>query len=189
MKKCVFACLAALACVVVACQKDDPEEEIVDPTNKEQQMVKAEMTWRLDSVLVINNYKTAAETSYVVYPGSPEFPGWSYTFYPCTYKFPADLSFVNGFSGEPFQLAQEYAQDFCKYICTSGGNIVAAGYLCYYREFFTFNGFQNNGGMQFMLREASTNWDAEVWTCAYNPIEEYDGTVTERNVEFYSRVK
>lgn len=37
--------------------------------------------------------------------------------------------------------------------------------------------------------EASTNWDTEVWTCAYNPIEEDDGTVTERNVEYYSRVK
>ena len=152
-------------------------------------MVTEEMTWQLDSIMVITNYQTAKEESYIVYPGE-ELPRWSYTFYPCKWTFPEDLYFVNAYTEERVYLSREFAQEFCKYICKSDGEIVSAGYLCYYRDFFTFNGLQSNGMMQFMIREAETDWrTTEVWTCTYNPTETDDGIVLERNIEFYSRVK
>ena len=186
MKKTIYLLLAVLGCAMVAC--DPPSDQDFEPTAKEQAMVKAEMTWQLDSILVITNYQTAKEESCIVYPGE-ELPRWSYTFYPCTWTFPDDLYFVNAYTEEKVFLAREFAQEFCKYICKSGGEIVGAGYLCYYRDFFTFNGLQSNGMMQFMIREASTDWNSDVWTCTYNPTEGDDGTVYERNIEFYSRVK
>ena len=186
MKKTIYLLLAVLGCAMVAC--DPPSDQDFEPTAKEQAMVKAEMTWQLDSILVITNYQTAKEESYVVYPGG-ELPRWSYTFYPCTWGFPEDLYFVNAYTEEKVFLAREFAQEFCKYVCKSDGEIVGAGYLCYYRDFFTFNGLQSNGMMQFMIREASVDWNSDVWTCTYNPTEGDDGTVYERNIEYYSRVK
>ena len=187
MKKLFCLCLAVLGCMLVAC--DPPSDQDFEPTAKEQAMVTEEMTWQLDSIMVITNYQTAKEESYIVYPGE-ELPRWSFTFYPCTWGFPEDLYFVNAYTEERVYLSREFAQEFCKYVCKSGGEIVGAGYLCYYRDYFTFNGLQSNGMMQFMIREAETDWrTTEVWTCTYNPTEGDDGTVYERNIEFYSRVR
>ena len=189
MKKTIYLLLAVLGCFMVSCDPpQDPEEEDA-PTAREQAMVTEEMTWQLDSILVIKNYQTAREESYIVYPGE-EYPSWSYTFYPCTWTFPEDLYFVNAYTEERVYLSREFAQAFCKYICKSDGEIVSAGYLCYYRDFFTFRGLQSNGMMQFMIREAETDWrTTEVWTCTFNPTETDEGVVLERNIEFYSRVK
>ena len=189
MKKTIYLLLAVLGCFMVSCDPpQDPEEEDA-PTAREQAMVTEEMTWQLDSILVIKNYQTAREESYIVYPGE-EYPSWSYTFYPCTWTFPEDMYFVNAYTEERVFLSREFAQAFCKYICKSDGEIVSAGYLCYYRDFFTFNGLQSNGMIQFMIREAETDWrTTEVWTCTFNPTETDEGVVLERNIEFYSRVK
>ena len=189
MKKTIYLLLAVLGCFMVSCDPhQDPEEEDA-PTAREQAMVTEEMTWQLDSILVIKNYQTAREESYIVYPGE-EYPSWSYTFYPCTWTFPENLYFVNAYTEERVFLSREFAQAFCKYICKSDGEIVSAGYLCYYRDFFTFRGLQSNGMIQFMIREAETDWrTTEVWTCTFTPIETDEGIVLERNIEFYSRVK
>ncbi|MBO4611005.1 MAG: hypothetical protein J5668_02745, partial [Bacteroidales bacterium] len=105
MKKLSIFCLAVLGCMLVAC--DPPSDQDFEPTAEEQAMVKAEMTWQLDSILVITNYQTAKEDSYVVYPGG-ELPSWSYTFYPCTWGFPEDLYFVNAYTEEKVFLSREF---------------------------------------------------------------------------------
>jgi len=51
------------------------------------------------------------------------------------------------------------------------------------------SGMQQGGWVDFLLREASTDWNTDVWTCAYNAEADEDGTVLERNVEYYSPVK
>ena len=175
--------LAAFAAVLVSCNPVDPEDE---PTEKEKQMVPAEMTWELDSVLVIYDYHTSEESSEMLYP-SDGIDIWSYTFYPYTYHFPKDLCFTNEMTGESIYLAQEYKQDFCKYICTYQGGIISAGYLCYYRDLFTFNGVQEGGWVEFMIRETDTNWEVPVWTCSFNVVEDDSGYVHERHTEYYSR--
>jgi hypothetical protein len=70
-----------------------------------------------------------------------------------------------------------------------GGDIISAGYLCYYKDFFTFSGMQQGGWIEMMLREADTKWDSDVWTCSFDAEVELDGTVVERNIEYYSRVR
>lgn len=182
MKK-ILLLLAALACLLVSCEPFNDDDE---PTAAEKKMIPSEMTWRLDSVLVIYNYNTPAETSEMLYP-SDGLDVWSYTFYPCTYQFPKDLCFEGEMSGETIWMSKSYNKDFCKYICTYEGTIISAGYLRYYRDFFTFDGIKDGGWVDFMLREADTNWNVKVWTLSYNAEEELDGTVLERDIEYYSR--
>jgi len=182
MKK-TFALLAVLALFAFACNPVDPEDE---PTEKEKQMVRAEMTWQLDSMLVIYNYQSSTESREMLH--ADELDVWSYTFYPCTYRFPKDLCFINEMTGETFYFAKEYNKDFCKYICTYKGTVISAGYLRYYNNLFTMDGLRTGCWAEFMIREADTNWNTEVWTSTYNAVEDYDsGKVQERHVEYYSR--
>ena len=165
---------------------EEPEEQ--GPTQKEKDMIPSEMIWQLDSVLVIYNPGTPIETQRMLYAGQDTYQ-WTYNFYPCTYKFPDDIVFYSEFDGEPYQMSKEYTEDYCKYVTTMGGEIISAGYLCYYRDVFTFSGMQQGGWVEFMLREADTKWDSDVWTCAFDAEVELDGTVVERNIEYYSRVR
>ena len=185
MKK--IAILLTLAAVLLtACNQLLPEEE---PTEQEQQMVPEEMTWKLDSVLVINNYRMINESRQMLHP-EDGIDIWSYTLYPCTFSFPEDLYFTSEYSGEKIYLQKEFNKSYCKFTCTYENSIVSGGYLCYYKDYFTFSGVSSAGWMVFMIREADTNWDADVWTCAYNAEEDYDtGAVIERRIEYYSRVR
>ena len=98
-----------------------------------------------------------------------------------------DLCFTSEMTGESIYPAKEYKQDFCKYICTYKGTVISAGYLCYYRDLFTFNGVQEGGWVEFMIRETDTNWEVPVWTCSFNVVEDDSGYVHERHTEYYSR--
>lgn len=185
MKKSLLL-ITSIALLFASCDPALPEEE---PTEAEKQMVTTEMTWQLDSVLVVRNYLQVGESKKMLHP-EDGIDIWSYTMYPCSYSFPEDLYFINEYSGEVISLYKEFNKGYCKYICTYNNNVISGGYLCYYRNFFTFSGVGRGGWVEFMLREASTNWDTEVWTCTYNSEEDYNtGEVIERRVEFYSRTK
>ena len=158
------------------------------PTETEKQMVPTEMTWKIDSMLVVRDIHSPTQTSEMLYP-SEGLIEWSYTFYPCTYQFPKDLCFTNEMSGETTYMYKEYNKNYCKYICTYQNEVISAGYLCYYNSYFTFNGLQQGGWVEFMMREANTQWDVPVWTVAYDASVSPDGFVLERCYEFYSRVK
>ena len=186
-----FSILVAFACLFAACSKNDdpvPEPEQDGPTVKEKNMVQTEMTWQLDSILVIYNPGTPIETYRMLYAGQDTYQ-WSYTFYPCTYKFPEDLVFYSEWDDEPYKISEQYAEDYGKYTCSVGGEIISAGYLCYYNDFFTLSGVGADGMVEFMMREADTKWDSDVWTCSYDSEADYDGTVLERTIEYYSRVR
>ena len=184
--------MAVCVCFLASCTMDNydnPVEPVPDgPTAKEKAMVPAMMRWQLDSVLVINNPGTLIETYQMLYAGQDTYQ-WTYTFYPCTYQFPDDLVFYSEYDGEAYQMSKEYTEDYCKYVTTLGGEVISAGYLCYYNDFFTFSGQKQGGWIEMMLREADTKWDSDVWTCAFDAEVELDGTVIERNIEYYSRVR
>lgn len=187
-----FSILAVFACLFAACQNYDnpiePDPEPEGPTMKEKNMVKEQMTWRLDSVLVIYNYQQPNETRQMLYAGI-DTEQWSYTFYPCDYQFPDNLVFNDDLEpGSTFKLSERFSEEYCKYLCTYYGQPVSAGYLTYYEDSFTLYGLQQGGWVQFMIREADTNWDTEVWTVAFNANVDFDGTVLERNIEYYSRI-
>ena len=196
MKTIKYLSIAVFMCLVAACTNgitdnpvvipEEPEEQ--GPTQKEKDMVQTEMIWQLDSVLVIYNPGTPIETYRMLIAGQDTYQ-WTYNFYPCDYKFPDDIVFYSEYDGEACQMSKEYTQDYCKYVTTLGGDIISAGYLCYYRDFFTFSGIQQGGWVEFMLREADTKWDSDVWTCSFDAEVELDGTVVERNIEYYSRVR
>ena len=65
-----YSILAVVACMFAACGTNDlpvySEPEPEGPTQKEKNMVMDEMTWRLDSVLVIKNYQQPDETRYML---------------------------------------------------------------------------------------------------------------------------
>ena len=195
MKKIEMMLMAAIVAFgMTACtndNSDNPAEPLQEsgPTAKEKAMVTEPMIWMLDSILVIYNYQTPIETYKMLY-AEEDFDGWSYRLYPCTYQFPDNLMFNSAFDDETYQMSQMYNEDFCKYTCITVADekIVSAGYLCYYRDMFTFRGLQQGGMVEFMIREADTKWDSDNWTCTYNASVEEDGTVLERNVEYYSRV-
>lgn len=197
MKTMKYFMMAAFVCLLAACTNDaidnavvipvDPEEE-QGPTQKEKDMIPTEMMWQLDSVLVIFNPGTPIETYRLLYAGQDTYQ-WTYSFYPYTYKFPEDLIFTSEWDEEAYVISERYAEDYCKYTCTLDGEIIAAGYLCYYRDLFTFSGVKQDGMVEFMIREADTKWDSDVWTCAYNSEVDLDGTVLERTIEYYSRVR
>ena len=86
-------------------------------------------------------------------------------------------------------ISEQFNEGYCKYLCTYYGEPVAAGYLTYYKDKFTFYGLQQGGWIEFMMREADTDWDKEVWTVAYNTNVDFDGTVLERCIEYYSRLE
>ena len=191
-----YLSMAAFALMFAACTTDLPDNPVVipeepeeqGPTQKEKDMVPSEMIWQLDSTLVILNPGTAIESYQMLIAGQDTYQ-WTYNFYPCDYKFPDDIVFYSEYDGEACQMSKEYTQDYCKYVTTLGGDIISAGYLCYYRDFFTFSGIQQGGWVEFMIREADTKWDSDVWTCAFDAEVELDGTVVERNIEYYSRVR
>ena len=190
-----YSILAVVACMFAACGTNDlpvySEPEPEGPTQKEKNMVMDEMTWRLDSVLVIKNYQQPDETSYMVYAGEDfNAPPISYTFYPCDYQFPNDLLFYSDMDPDmTHNISELFNEGYCKYLCTYYGEPVAAGYLTYYKDKFTFYGLQQGGWIEFMMREADTDWDKEVWTVAYNTNVDFDGTVLERCIEYYSRLE
>jgi len=193
MKTMKYFMMAALLCLLAACTNDAIDNSVVipeeqGPTQKEKDMIPTEMMWQLDSVLVIYNPGTPIETYHMLIAGQDTYQ-WTYNFYPCDYKFPDDIVFYSEYDGEAYQMSKEYTQDYCKYVTTLGGDIISAGYLCYYRDFFTFSGMQQGGWIEMMLREADTKWDSDVWTCAFDAEVELDGTVVERNIEYYSRVR
>lgn len=196
MKTIKYLSIAVFMCLMAACTTDLPDNPVVipeepeeqGPTQKEKDMVPTEMIWQLDSILVIYNPGTPIETCRMLIAGQDTYQ-WTYNFYPCTYKFPDDLVFYSELDGEAYQMSKEYTQDYCKYVTTLGGDIVSAGYLCYYKDFFTFSGIQQGGWIEMMLREADTKWDSDVWTCSFDAEVELDGTVVERNIEYYSRVR
>lgn len=189
--------MAAFVCLLAACTNDaidnavvipvDPEEE-QGPTQKEKDMIPTEMMWQLDSVLVIHNPGTLIETYNLLYAGQDTYQ-WTYSFYPYTYKFPEDLIFTSEWDEEAYVISERFAEDYCKYTCSLDGEIIAAGYLCYYRDMFTFSGVKQDGMVDFMIRDADTKWDSDVWTCSYDSEVEFDGTVLERTIEYYSRVR
>jgi len=189
-----FSLLAVGAFLLAACDNPDSpigEDNPNGPTQKEKNMVMDEMTWRLDSVLVIYNYQQPNETRQMVYAGEDfNAPPISYTLYPCDYKFPDDLVFYSDMEpGQTHNISEQFNEDYCKYLCTYYGEPVAAGYLTYYKDLFSFYGLQQGGWIEFLIRETNPNWDDEVWTLAYNASEEPDGTVLERHVEYYSRLE
>lgn len=191
-----YLSMAVVALMLAACtfETDNPivvpeEPEEQGPTQKEKDMIPSEMIWQLDSVLVIYNPGTPMETRQMLIAGQDTYQ-WTYNFYPCTYKFPDDLVFNSEFEDEPYQMSKEYTEDYCKYTCTYNDEIISAGYLCYYKDdLFTFSGMQQGGWVDFMLREADTTWDSDVWTCAFDAEVELDGTVVERDIEYYSRLR
>lgn len=187
----LFAAFVAAA-LFVSCGKDeentDTPQDDSQPTQREKAMIPEQMTWKLDSVLVIYDYQTPNENSVMRYSGDG-ISFITHTFYPYTYRFPDDMFFIFQMGGDTIWLAESYSEDYCKYVTKYQGEVIAAGNLCYYRDMFTFSGIQVDGMIEFMVREASTNWNNEVWTCAYNASEEQDGTVLERHIEYYSRVE
>ena len=184
MKKSLFI-LLSIAVLFVSCNKEED-----GPTKKEKNMIPEEMTWHLDSILVIHNYQTPDEESYVLHQSDGIYT-WTYTFYPWQYKFPKDLYCINMLSGDTTFLADEFPEDFCKYICTDeDNNFQSGGYVKYYNDHFMLSGLKSNGMVEVCIAEDyGRNWDDPVWTFTYNPIEEDDGTIIERCVEYYSRVK
>ena len=184
MKK-IAILLTLVAVLFAACDPQLPEEE---PTEQEKMMVPAEMSWRLDSIMNVYNYQTPYESSRIIRP-EDGLDVWTYTFYPSTYQFPEEMVFVNEMTGKEVNMRQQYGKDYCKYITTYKDNVISAGYLCYYKDFFTFNGLQLGGWMEFMIREADTNWDVEVWTSTFNTEETLEGEVLSRRTEYYSRVR
>ena len=192
MKTMKYYLMAVCVCFLASCTMDNydnPVEPVPDgPTAKEKAMVPAMMRWQLDSVLIINNPGTLIETYQMLYAGQDTYQ-WTYTFYPCTYQFPDDLVFYSEFDGDAFQMSKEYNEDYCKYTCTVGEEIISAGYLFYYRDTFAMRGMQQGGWVDYRIREASTDWNTDVWTCTYDAEVELDGTVLERDIEYYSPVK
>lgn len=192
-----YLSMAVFALMFAACTNDLPDNPIVvpeepeeqGPTQKEKDMIPSEMMWQLDSVLVILNPGTAIESYQMLIAGQDTYQ-WTYNFYPYDYKFPDDIVFYSAFDGEAYQMSKMYDNDFCKYVTTMGGEVISAGYVWYYKDdLFTFSGMQQGGWVEFMLREADTKWDSDVWTCAFDAEVELDGTVVERNIEYYSRVR
>jgi hypothetical protein len=180
---------AVIACLLVACTTDNPIVPQQDgPTAKEKAMVPTMMMWQLDSTLVINNPGTPIETYQMLYAGIDTYQ-WTFTFYPCTEKLPNDIIFYSDFEDYSVNVSEQYNKNYCKYLCTESGEVIAAGYLCYYRDMFTFDGLQQGCWVEFKLREASTDWNTDVWTNAYDSDVEQDGTVLERVIEYYSPVR
>lgn len=180
---------AVIACLLVACTTDNPIVPQQDgPTAKEKAMVPTMMMWQLDSTLVINNPGTPIETYQMLYAGIDTYQ-WTFIFYPCTEKLPNDIIFYSDFEDYSVNVSEQYNKNYCKYLCTESGEVIAAGYLCYYRDMFTFDGLQQGCWVEFKLREASTDWNTDVWTNAYDSDVEQDGTVLERVIEYYSPVR
>lgn len=191
MKKIGMMLMAAIVAFgMTACnESDNPVEPVEDgPTAKEKAMVPSMMMWQLDSMQIINYPGSLIETSQMLYAGIDTYQ-WTYTFYPCTEKLPDGIVFRSDFEDYSINVSEEYTKDYCKYVCTESGEVISAGYLCYYKDYFTFSGLQQGCWVEFKLREASTNWNTVVWTTTYDSSVALDGTVEERTIEYYSRVR
>ncbi|MBO4557071.1 MAG: hypothetical protein J5693_00515 [Bacteroidales bacterium] len=180
-----FLVVAAAAALFTSCLK----EESYAPTAMEKAMVPEQMTWVLDSITVYYNFAMPEQTIQTVRE-SDGLDIMSYTFYPYTYSFPEDMYFESESSGEKVYLAKEYKDDFCKFTAAlADGTIFSAGYLCYYRDLFTFNGLKSGAWAVFFIVNADPVWTNPVWTLAYDPIVTDDGQVLEHRVEYYHRVE
>lgn len=191
MKKIGMMLMAAIVAFgMTACnESDNPVEPVEDgPTAKEKAMVPSMMMWQLDSMQIIYYPGSLIETSQMLYAGIDTYQ-WTYTFYPCTEKLPDGIVFRSDFEDYSINVSEEYTKDYCKYVCTESGEVISAGYLCYYKDYFTFSGLQQGCWVEFKLREASTNWNTVVWTTTYDSSVALDGTVEERTIEYYSRVR
>lgn len=189
MKKHILLLIAfAAAPLLFSCTPhDDPDEPADQPTEAEKNMITEPSAWTLDSVLVITYYNEPAEHR-ELYTRDDGILTWTYRLYPSSYRFPADLLFTSDFDGSEIRMSEEYRQDYCKYTCESGGRIISAGYLIYYRDFFTFSGMKTGGWMEFRIVEtAAPSPAADVWTMAYDASAD-DDHVYERRVEYYSRL-
>lgn len=184
MKKTALLVLA-LCAVLMGCNRE-PED---GPSKKERKMVKEEMTWTLDSVLVVYDYQTDHEQSFMLRKDEGLIT-WSFTFYPYTYTFPAELTAFNGMSGDVISYAEQYSEPYCKYICSDDqGIFLSAGYMCYYNDMFCLRGMKSDGTLEMRVVDANTNWNEPVWTITFNPVVMEDNTIQEHRVEYYSRVK
>jgi len=189
MKKNLFIIMAiAATSLLFSCTPDDPVDPVEQPSEAEKNMVTEPMVWTLDSVLVITNYKEADE-SRAMYTREDNIYTWTYRLYPSAYRFPEDLVFVSEFDGSQIKMSEEFKQDYCKYTCESDGEIISAGYLMYYRDFFTFSGTKIGGWMEFRIVDAALpSPAADVWTLAFDARADEEH-VYERQVEYYSQVK
>ena len=89
--------MTIMACLLAACSVEDNPTKPTDPegpTAKEKAMVTSMMMWQLDSTLVINYPGSMIETYKMLYAGKDTYQ-WTYTFYPCTYRFPDDIIFYS----------------------------------------------------------------------------------------------
>ncbi len=184
MKK--ILCIAvAFGLLFSSCNRGNEDQ----PSKAERNMVKQEMTWKLDSILVIYNYMSPDEQSFMLC-SDQGLKTWSYTFYPSKYNFPSDLNVVNGMTGDTVYLSEKYPENYCKYIhADEDGAFQSGGYMCYYNDKFALRGVKYDGTLEMRVVDANTDWDASVWTITYNPVEEDDGTILERRIEYYSRTK
>ena len=137
MKKIVMMLMAAIVAFgMTACnESDNPVEPVEDgPTAKEKAMVPSMMMWQLDSMLIINYPGSLIETYQMLYAGIDTYQ-WTFTFYPCTEKLPDGIIFQSDYDDYSINVSEEYNKDYCKYVCTESGEIISAGYLCYYRDY------------------------------------------------------
>ena len=188
-------CLSAMM-FVTSCEKptepkqdDDPEVEVIQPTEKEKNMVTEPMAWRLDSILYIYNPGQEDESREIIRE-EDDLEGLVgklvYYLYPASWQFPADLTVPSLWDGSVIYVAEEMApyKDFCKFIMQVDGKDAAYGYLWYYKdEFFTFDGIKTDGSMHYFL-VTSHGWENGIWTLEYDPV---DGAIT--CIEYLSRVE
>ena len=177
--------MLAICAIAFSCNRNEEDQ----PSRRDRNMVKEEMTWALDSTLVIYNPNTPQEQRIMLHKEDGMFT-WSYSFFPYKYQFPTNLTGVNVMSGETFHYADKYPEAYCKYArLDSDGSFTAGGYICFYKDdLFMFRGTKINGELDTRVVIANTDWNAPVWTITYNPVED-DDVVYEQRVEYYSRVK
>ena len=83
---------------------------------------------------------------------------WYYTFYPCDYKFPNDMTYHSAFEPSIInRYADEFYEDYCKYTMhTRNDSLYSAGYIKYYEgEDSTYTSFQGrkvDGTIDFLIR-------------------------------------
>ena len=193
-------CLSAMM-LVISCEKpvepgreeeqqpinDDPE--VIQPTEKEKNMVTEPMAWRLDSLLYIYNPGQEDESREIIRE-EDDFEGivgkLVYYLYPASWQFPSDLTVYSQWTDSTLNVSEELApyKDFCKFIMRVNGEDAAYGYLWYYKnEFFTFDGIKTDGSIHYFLA-TSHGWENGIWTLEYDPV---DGAIT--CIEYLSRVE
>lgn len=202
MKKYFIASVCLLAMMlVVSCEKPvepgreeeqqpiNNNPEVIQPTEKEKNMVTEPMAWRLDSLLYIYNPGQEDESREIIRE-EDDYEGivgkLVYHLYPASWQFPSDLTVYSRWTDSTLNVSEELApyRDFCKFIMRVSGEDAAYGYLWYYKnEFFTFDGIKTDGTMHYFLA-TDHGWENGIWTLEYEPME---GVVT--CIEYLSRVE